>query len=129
MKKLAAVLGCVILFFCGCAEEKVQPPAVVTQVQIRCLHTGMEICRSYTGERELRTVLDCLRLQRSKGRALVDPERVMGDSLEICVYLSDGNTHIYRHRGGRFFSRDGEPWEQVDPEAIYMLYDLLWQDK
>ncbi len=101
---------------------------MVTEVQIRCRHIGVEHCRRFTDDEDVRTVLDCLRMQRSKGRALVDPERVMGDSLEITVFLSDGQVHIYRHRGGRFLSKDGRAWQRVDPEGIYMLYDLLWID-
>lgn len=124
---IAAILFCVIFSFGGCKEQEVRAPAVVTKVQIRCIHNDEQICRSYTQEEEIRAVLDCLRLQRSKGTAQVDPERVMGDVFEIQIGMSDGAQHIYRHRGGQYLSKDSGPWQTVSREHGTALYELLWQ--
>lgn len=118
---------CVALFLSGCKKQEIRPPAVVTQVQIRCIHDGAQIDRCYTEEGQIRAVLDCLRLQRSKGTAQMDPERMLGDVFVISVYMSDGQTHIYRHRGGQYLSRDSHPWQNVDPEHVETLYNLLWK--
>ena len=115
-----------IFLLSGCRKQDERILAVVTQVQIRCLHAGVEIDRCYTEPGEISAVLDCLRLQRSKGTAQVDPERVAGDVYEIRVSMSDGGEHIYRHRGGTYLSKDSRPWKIVDQEQSEALYALLW---
>jgi len=116
-----------ILGLWGCESREPESPAVVTQVQIRCLHAGVQIHRSYTDPGRISAVLDCLRLQRSKGTAQVDPERVIGDVYEIRVGMSDGTEHIYRHRGGQYLSKDSGPWQIVSREQSAVLYTLLWE--
>lgn len=122
--KFLAILW-ISLILCGCEEERISPPAVVTLVQIRCTHAGAEIERSYTQPEQMEAVLDCLRLQRSRGTAQVDPERLKGAAYEIRVWMSDGSAHIYRHRGGQYLSRDSRPWQRVDPEQAQTLHALL----
>lgn len=116
-----------IFLLSGCGKREVRPPAVVTRVEIRCLHAGERMERCYTEESQIRSVLDCLRLQKSKGTAQVDPERLSGDVFEIRVCLSDGKEHIYRHRGGEYLSRDSRPWQTVDRSHGQALYNLLWE--
>lgn len=111
---------------CGCEKQENQAPAVVTQVQIRCLHAGVEIDRCYTEPAQISRVLDCLRLLRSKGTAQVDPERVTGDVYEIRICMSDGAEHIYRHRGGQYLSKDSHSWQLVSREQGKALFALLW---
>jgi len=120
----------VFVFFLGllgCEKTKTAAPAVVTQVQIDCVHAGVQISRNYTDAETVSAVLDCLRLQRSKGTAQVDPERIMGDVFEIRIGMSDGTQHIYRHRGGQYLSKDSGPWQVVSREHGAVLYALLWQ--
>lgn len=111
----------------GCEKTKTAATAVVTQVQIDCVHAGVQISRNYTDAETVSAVLDCLRLQRSKGTAQVDPERIMGDVFEIRIGMSDGTQHIYRHRGGQYLSKDSGPWQVVSREHGAALYALLWQ--
>lgn len=129
MKKRWKILFliCTALSFSGCRKIQVQPPVVVTQVQLQWDGDGEKICRIYTEEGQIRTVLDCLRLQKSRGTATVDPERLVGDVFEITICLSDGKRHIYRYRGGRYLSRDSHPWQLVDPGHGEALYNLLWK--
>lgn len=115
-----------VLFLSGCKRQQIMPPAVVTRVDIRCTHDGEQIHRSYVEQGQICKVLNCLRLQRGKGTAQVDPERVVGDVYEIRVRMSDGGEHIYRHRGGKYLSKDSRPWKMVDQEQSEVLYALLW---
>ena len=124
--KIALILM-MFLGMCGCKKTETASPAVVTQVQIDCVHAGVQISRSYTDPETVSAVLDRLRLQRSKGTAQVDPERVMGDVFEIRISMSDGTQHIYRHRGGQYLSKDSGPWQVVSREHGAALYALLWE--
>ena len=122
-----AFIFALFLGLLGCEKTKTAAPAVVTQVQIDCVHAGVQISRNYTDAETVSAVLDCLRLQRSKGTAQVDPERIMGDVFEIRIGMSDGTQHIYRHRGGQYLSKDSGPWQVVSREHGAALYTLLWQ--
>lgn len=128
-KRWKFVFIAVLLFgLCGCKQTPAPSAAVVTQVEIDCIHAGVQISRSYTDAESVSAVLDCLRLQRSKGTAQVDPERIMGDVYEIRVGMSDDTEHIYRHRGGQYLSKDSGPWQIVSREYSAELYRLLWQN-
>ena len=120
-----AIVFVILSALCGC-ENQNKTPALVTQVQIECVHDGVRIQRSYTDPQRVSAVLDCLRLQRSKGRAQVDPERIKGDIYEIRVEMSDGSEHVYRHRGGQYLSKDSGPWQVVSREYGNAMYRLLW---
>lgn len=111
----------------GCKKQEEQPPAVVDRVQIQCRHAGEMICRSYVEEGQIRSVLDCLRLYKTRGTAQTDPERIMGDVFEIRVHLTDGTERIYRYRGGQYLSKNSHSWQRVDPEQGMALYSLLWR--
>lgn len=129
MKKgwIILTIFCMASLMNGCKSQEILPPVVVTRVEILCIHDGEQIHRNYVEEEQIRTVLDCLRLQKSKGTAQVDPERVVGDVFEIRVGMSNGSEHIYRHRGGCYLSKDSHPWQLVDPEQGKALYTLLWE--
>lgn len=119
----------VLLFgLCGCEKKQIVAPAVVTQVQIVCVHDGVQFSRNYTDSEKISAVLNCLRLQRSQGTAQVDPERLMGDVFVIRIGMSDGTQHIYRHRGGQYLSKDSRPWQIVSREYSGQLYGFLGKD-
>ena len=96
-----AYIFLLLLGLCGCEKTKKIAPAVVTQVQIACVHEDERFSCNYTDPERISAVLDSLRLQRSQGTAQVDPERIIGDAYEIRIILSDGTEHTYRHRSGR----------------------------
>ena len=114
-------------FLTGCEERTGPTTAVVDRVQIQCRHAGEMICRSYVEEGQIRSVLDCLRLYKTRGTAQTDPERILGDVFEIRVHLTDGSERIYRYRGGQYLSKDSHVWQKVDPEQGKALYSLLWR--
>lgn len=124
-----AYIFVLFLGLCGCGKKQIVAPAVVTQVQIDCVHAGTQYSRNYTDSEEISAVLNCLRLQRSQGTAQVDPERLMGDVFVIRIGMSDGTQHIYRHRGGQYLSKDSKPWQIVSREYSGQLYSFIWEDK
>lgn len=124
--KLINLFGVILLLLCGCGKAQLQPPAVVTRVDIDCRHAGIRIFRSYTETEQIEAVLDYLRLQRTLGRAETDPERIRGDSYVIEIHSSNGQRHIYRLRADRYLSKDNHPWQRIDPEYSGGLYALLW---
>ena len=120
------ILFFLVIFMGGCGKKKPLPPAVVTGVEICLQNEEGTFCRELTQDRQIRDLLEQLRLQRITGAVTDDPERLLGDGYEIRIRLSDGGSHIYRYRCG-YLSRDSRPWEKVDPKLGQTLYDLIWE--
>ena len=114
------------IFMGGCGKRQPLPPPVVTGVEICLQNEDGTFRREYVQQRQIRRILDQLRLQRITGAVTDDPERLVGDGYEIRVRLSDGTDHIYRYRCG-YLSKDSHPWEKVDPQLGQTLYGLLWE--
>lgn len=119
------ILFFLAIFISGCGKSQPHPPAVVTGVEICLQNEEGTFRREYTQDRQIRKILDQLRLQRITGAVTDDPERLVGDVYEIRVRLCDGRIHIYRYRCG-YLSKDSRPWEKVDPKLGQTLYSFVW---
>lgn len=133
MKKTATffILICfsaVILSGCIRNDTSAQPLSrVVTQVDIVCHREHMLVQRHYTTTQKIESVLLYLRLLKPMGRPETDPNTIDRDIFEITVHLSDGNKRIYRQKAHRYFSKGDRPWEMIDPNQAFWLYDLMEQ--
>ena len=124
-KRLSVILLAFVLS--GCRNSKNFSPVVVDRVQIQGWHGEEMISRSYVEEGQIQGVLNCLRLYRNRGIAQTDPERIVSDVYVIRVHLSDGTQQIYRHRGGKYLSKNSRPWCRVDPQQMEALYSIVWK--
>lgn len=119
---------CLLLFcftLCGCQSNGPQVPRLVTQIQIVGVHQNIPVEVIYTNPQKMETILYYLRSLEDLGRADTDPERIMGDRFKITVSFTDGSKSVYRQQADRFLSRDGRPWQAVDPQKARMLYPLM----
>lgn len=129
-KKLALLIGILMLLFCGCsvnaaADEPAPRLHVVTQVDIICRRADDILQWHYTQPQKMISVLNYVRLLEYRGKVDTDPEKIIGDSYKITVQLSDGRSHVYYQHAERYLSRDHHPWELIDPEQAQRLYPML----
>lgn len=123
--KMLCLVFAASLIFCGCQAEETVTQSVVERVNISGWHDGTAVALTLTEQTSMEAVLDYLRLQRSQGRADVDPERILGNAYTIEICLSNGQTHIYRQRADRYLSKDNHPWQKIDPDRGSSFYALL----
>lgn len=129
MKKGWKILVFLFVFLlAGCAKREQKPPAVVTKVNVIYNHAGFDIMRSYTDTEKIEEILEYLRLQKTVGRAEMDPERLFGDVFRIEVLLSDGQRRVYRQYANRYISKDNRPWRKIKPGYGSGLYKILWPE-
>lgn len=126
-KKICAFLVlCIapVLLF-GCQKSKRQLCRYVTQIDVYCDHDGLPILRRYTDTEKMEAVLLHLRLLHPGDAPQVDPETVDADLYQICVYLSDGQRHLYNQKDHRYFRCEGSGWQTVTPDRAARLYTVL----
>ena len=121
------ILLCSLLSGCGRDEEASVPvpPRLVTQVHVFGTRGHKTVQRSYSSPRKMDAILTYLRRLEPYGRPSEDPERLLGDSYKVVVVLSDGSTHTYRLRAGRYISLDCRRWKKLDETQASRLFPLL----
>ena len=66
-----------------------------------------------------------LRLLKTEGTPIRDPETVDADVYNITVQLSDGRQKRYRQKDHRYWSCQTQPWQTIDPAQASELYRLM----
>lgn len=129
-KKCLLVLSLIMFIVSGCSQNHTQNPnesvpRFVTRIDVICHRENTTTLRHYTTQEKIEPVLICLRLLEPKGKADRDPERLIGDTYRIVLYLSNGGRSIYHLQADRYLSRDHHPWERVNEKQAQKLYPLL----
>lgn len=129
-KKCLLVLSLIVFIVSGCSQNHTQTPnesvpRFVTRIDVICHRENTTTLRHYTTQEKIEPVLICLRLLEPKGKADRDPERLIGDTYRIVLYLSNGGRSIYHLQADRYLSRDHHPWERVNEKQAQKLYPLL----
>lgn len=125
-KLLLIILYCFSLS--GCKKALSPEPAqlnLVQQIDISYYKEGVHLQRHYTDADKMDTVLFYLYSLSPLGRAEEDPEHIAADSCKITLAMTNGETRIYRQRGGRYLSVDCKPWQKIDPDKADDLFPLL----
>ncbi len=126
--KIGLLVLAVLLLLPGCRKEEAPKEVVlVTKITVICRQEGDVLARHYTDPQKMDAILHYLLRLKPYGFAERDPESVRGPAIEIQTDLSDGSRHIYRQRADRYFSKDSQAWELIDPKRAAMLYPLLEQ--
>ena len=100
----------------GCAQRTAAPLRVVSRVDVICDRGYQILRRQYTEPEKISMVLNYLRLQKDLGKPNVDPEMILGDTMQIDVTMSDGTHRLYYQQAGRFLSEKKENWHEIDPK-------------
>lgn len=98
---------------------------VVDRVDVECRQGAVRQQRHYTNGEKMSWVLNYLRMQKNLGKPAEDPEQASGDAYNIYVSVSDGRKVRYRLRGDRYFCREDQPWQKIDPDWGGSFYYLL----
>lgn len=124
---IAFLLGICLLSGCRQAQpvETVPNSRIVTKVSASYVFGKTRLQRSYVRDEKIRSVLMYLRLLKQQGRTGVDPERLEGSSGEITVEYTDGTRNVYYLRSDSFLSRNGRPWQRIDPKQGKWLRPML----
>lgn len=105
----------------GAAEDH-----IVTRVQVAYQNADTRLSRQYTDSEHMEAVLNFLRLCRFAGLPADDPEAHAGSRCTVTVELAGGGMRVYYLHGERYLSKDGRPWELVEPPAsILSLLEAL----
>lgn len=117
---------CLLLLVPGSVQARQMPSLpVVEQVDVECRQGAVRQRRHYTSGEKMSWVLNYLRMQKNLGKPEKNPEQTGGDSYTIRVFLSDGHQVTYRQRSDRYFCRDDQPWQMIDPDWGGCFYYLL----
>lgn len=100
----------------GCSHRTAAPLRVVSRVDVICDRGYQILRRQYTEPEKISMVLNYLRLQKDLGKPNVDPEMILGDTMQIDVTMSDGTHRLYYQQAGRFLSEKKENWHEIDPK-------------
>lgn len=116
MKKLSFIF--VLLAFLlpgkvhGAAEDH-----IVTRVRVDCAHQDVQLFRNYTDTEKVETILNFLRLCKFAGLPESAPPARPDSRSVFTVSLAGGGQRVYELLDGQYFSKDGSPWELVEPPA------------
>ena len=129
-KQMLFAIVCCLCFLSGCSrtddsEKRQVLYRVVDRIDVSCYRSGTVQHFSYQTPQKMQLILSYLRQLEYRGKADTDPERICGDSYQITLTASDGTACRYRQRADRYLSRDGHPWENIDPDQARRLYPLL----
>ena len=126
MKRILKILCLIPVLLCGCGKKAAKPVMqVVTGVDISCQYEDAQISRHYTKSPKMEYALLYLRLLDTGKPPEIDPNTLDKPVFEIAVTLSDGSKDIYRQKAHRYFSKNGRPWQTIDPEQAAGLYRLI----
>ncbi len=126
MKRFLKILCLIPVLLCGCGKKAVRPVAqVVTGVDISCQYEDVQILRHYTKSPKMEYALLYLRLLEPGKPPEIDPDTLDDEIFEITVTLSDNSQQVYRQKAHRYFSKNGRPWQTIDPEQAAGLYRLM----
>ncbi len=129
--KSVGIIGlvlCLVAVLSGCSCENNTPLiTVVEKVEVISHHGDETLTRTYTKSGKMTAVLNYLRWLRPAHRADCDPEQIPGDDYTITVTLSDGQQEIYQQKTNGYLRKNGERWENIDPEKGIMLYEIISQ--
>ena len=125
-KKYLLALCLIVFIVSGCSQIHTQTaPSFVARIDVICHRENVTTLRHYTTQEKIEPVLICLRLLNPRGKADVDPERLIGDTYRIVLYRSDGSRCVYHLQADRYLSRDHRPWERVNEKQAQKFYPLL----
>lgn len=114
------------MLLAGCGRASQKPVShIVTAVDITCQQEDVRISRHYTKSPKMEYVLLYLRLLEATGKPETDPDTLPDPVFEITVTMADGRKQVSRQKAHRYFSRDGGPWQAMDPAQSVGLYELL----
>ena len=112
----------------GCGDHDTQVKTsdhIVTQVDVLCQQEHIRIQRHYTNNEKMESVLLYLRLLNPQGTPDANPNLLEKDVYEITVHLSGGKKRVYRQTAHRYFSKDFQAWEMIEPGKAFELYHIL----
>lgn len=116
MKKLC----CLCVFLAFLLPGKVHAAAedhIVTRVRVAYQDEDARLSRQYTHSENMEAVLNFLRLSKFAGLPADDPEAHTGSRCTVTVELAGGSHRVYYLHDERYLSKDGAPWELVEPPA------------
>ena len=123
MKHIAAMV--IFMFFlCGFTRGSAEPACrVVTGIQICYENNEKTLCRTYTQDAHIRSVLNYLRMLHPKGNAI--PDFPAHGTCQIILRYSSGPDSVIQQQDGTWLRRDNGPWQQIDTNQTQLLYPLL----
>ena len=124
MKKMAVFLLLPFLLW-GCNLRKMPTGPmcrVVNRIQVAATGDGHTEVRTYTGSREMESVMCYLRLLEKGRQVDIDPDSFRSDSYEITVFYSDGAFTTYRQLHDQLLQTDGGPWYLVQKAKLELLF-------
>jgi hypothetical protein len=126
--KISGVIVLLAIFLCGCRSINVKEPAqptLVNRIEILYNSHDVHLQRSYTATDKIDTILFFLYGLSPVGRVEEDPEQISEQRCKITAVLSNGETYIYRLRGGRYLSVNCKPWQKIDSQKADWLFTVL----
>ncbi|MBR5529419.1 MAG: hypothetical protein IKU57_02980 [Oscillospiraceae bacterium] len=105
-----------------------QPPQVrplICQLDVYCRLDGEHTQMHLTQERQIKSLMCCLRAANTHITAQEPPQEEDADFCLVQVRMSDGKHHIYRQVSTEYFSKDSGPWKQIKPEQGSRLFAVL----
>ncbi len=123
MRKIGALLIC-ILILSGCGNRQTAEVCkVVTGVEVQYQQRGEKIERTYTRQESIGSVMNYLRMLKPAGPVI--PEESDSGSCRITVHYSYGPDKVFLQQGNDYLQQDGGVWKQIDRQQAQLLYPLL----
>lgn len=121
--KIIIVICLWVAILAGCQSKNKHNNHIVSHITVIEENSGSR--REYSSQNTMRIILGMLRLMGDKGRADIDPQTLSGQGYRIIMTHTDGSSHMVCTRENRFI-RDGQgPWQQVQPERLTRLHQVL----
>ena len=114
MRRLAALIGLMLLFGTGSIPAESVNPAVISHVSAVYFHRGAVLLRKYDSSDEISGLMVYLRSVKEVGSCAV-PGFPASDRITITVTCTDGKKHIYEIWDGCYLRKDRGTWRQILP--------------
>ena len=124
MKRLAVFFLLPFLLW-GCGRNRMPDGPmcrVVTEIRVALTADGHTTRRTYTGAREMESVMCYLRLLEKIRQVDIDPDSFRADSIEIIVFYSDGASTTYRQLHDQLLQIDDGPWFLIQKAKMELLF-------